>query len=150
MKFIAHRGLVNGPDVNLENRPEQINAAIEQGFDVEVDVWYVDSKIRLGHDGPDYCVDLSFLKRKQVWAHAKNPQALEYLLNNNVHCFWHDSDERTLTSQGYIWTYPNKETFTKSVIVVLEKELTLVNKNIFGVCGDYVATWSTTSNSNLL
>jgi alpha-glucosidase (family GH31 glycosyl hydrolase) len=149
MKFIAHRGLVNGPDVNLENRPEQINAAIEQGFDVEVDVWYVDGEIRLGHDGPDYCVDLSFLKRKQIWAHAKNPQALEYLLNNDVHCFWHDSDERTLTSQGYIWTYPNKETFTKSVIVVLEKELTLVNTNIFGVCGDYVASWKT-SCSNLL
>jgi hypothetical protein len=144
MKLIAHRGLTNGPDVNLENRPEQIDLAIAQGFDVEVDVWYINGEIRLGHDGPDYCIDLSFLKRKQVWAHAKNPQALEYLLNNDVHCFWHENDERTLTSQGYIWTYPNKETFTKSVIVVLQEELTLSDTNLFGVCGDYVTSWKQT------
>jgi hypothetical protein len=144
MKLIAHRGLTNGPDVNLENRPEQIDLAIAQGFDVEVDVWYINGEIRLGHDGPDYLVDLSFLKRKQVWAHAKNPQALEYLLNNDVHCFWHENDERTLTSRGYIWTYPNKKTFTKSVIVVLQEELTLSDTNLFGVCGDYVTNWKQT------
>ena len=33
MKFIAHRGLTEGPDVNLENRPEQIEKSLKDGFE---------------------------------------------------------------------------------------------------------------------
>lgn len=146
MKLIAHRGLMYGPDEVLENQPEQINLAIAQGFDVEIDVWVIGTEIFLGHNGPDHAVSLDFIKRKEVWAHAKNYQALEYMLNNDVHCFWHENDARTLTSKGYAWTYPNKETFEKSVIVVLQPELN-VPTNIFGVCGDYVVQWKETHRS---
>jgi hypothetical protein len=141
MKLIAHRGLFEGPDNTKENLPEQINLAIEQGFDVEIDVWVLDNEIYLGHDGPTYRVDLSFLQRPGVWAHAKNLQALELLLDHRVHCFWHEDDERTLTSQGYIWTYPDKGVCAKSVIVVLDKDLELADKNVHAVCGDYVSAW---------
>jgi hypothetical protein len=143
MKLIAHRGLTNGPNSQLENKPSQINLAIREGFDVEIDVWYVHDKIYLGHDRPEYLVDFNFINKPQVWGHAKNYQALEYMLNNGIHCFWHENDERTLTSNGFIWTYPGKETTSKSVIVCLEKELTFSNKNIFGICGDYVKVWKT-------
>jgi glycerophosphoryl diester phosphodiesterase len=149
MKFIAHRGLINGPDSSIENKPETIDLAISLGFDVEVDVWLIDNQLCLGHDRPTYLIDLNFLQREQVWAHAKNIQALEFMLNNNIHCFWHENDERTLTSKGVVWTYPNKETIPNSVIVVLQPELELDNKNIFGVCGDYITRWTETS-SNLL
>ena len=37
--LIAHRGLYNGPDPWLENKPEQITKALTLGFDAEVDVW---------------------------------------------------------------------------------------------------------------
>ena len=38
MKIIAHRGLLNGKDEKLENRPDTFKKALEAGFDVEVDV----------------------------------------------------------------------------------------------------------------
>ena len=55
MKMIAHRGLLSGPDKDLENRPEQIDTALSKGFEAEVDVWVVDGqKFMLGHDQPLY------------------------------------------------------------------------------------------------
>ena len=49
MIYIAHRGLTNGPDKELENHPEQIKRAISQGFDCEVDLWafVVDNRYKL-------------------------------------------------------------------------------------------------------
>jgi hypothetical protein len=140
MKLIAHRGLFNGPDRELENKPEQIELAIKQGFEVEIDVWYVNNKLYLGHDFPEYNIDLSFLQREQIWAHAKDLPALDYMLKHSVHCFWHNVDERTLTSKGYIWTYPEEETTDKSVLVVMD-HIKPSNENLYGVCSDYVSDW---------
>ena len=36
MKFIAHRGLFQGPDKDKENNPDQIYEALGKGFDVEI------------------------------------------------------------------------------------------------------------------
>ena len=44
MKFIAHRGNVFGPNVELENSPNYIDKAISTGYDVEVDLWVKDDK----------------------------------------------------------------------------------------------------------
>ena len=64
MKYIAHRGLFNGPDKTLENHPEQILNALDLGFDVEIDLWHVNCRPQewwLGHDAPTYPIDASFL-----------------------------------------------------------------------------------------
>ena len=60
------------------------------------------------------------------------------LNNNNIHCFFHQEDDVTLTSKGYIWTYPNKQLTNKSM--VLPKT---IDKNLecFGVCTDEVVRW---------
>lgn len=142
MRLIAHRGLINGPDVYQQNKPSQIEHAIQQGFDVEVDIWYTDGLFYLGHDNPEYLINLEFLNRPQIWAHAKNPQALFKLKEYNIHCFWHQDDDYTLTSQGYIWVYPGK-TLTGNCILVLPE---LQNTNwqsldvskCIGICSDYV------------
>ena len=147
MKLIAHRGNLVGPFPDLENRPNYLEQAILQGFDVEVDVWYINGELFLGHDEPTHPIYKEFLQRPEVWAHAKNFEALDFMLNNAIHCFWHENDARTLTSQGYVWTYPGKETISKSVIVELGYQLQLENINIYGVCGDYVANWKKTHSS---
>ena len=55
-----------------------------------------------------------------------------------IHCFWHQKDDVTLTSKGIIWTYPNKEVYDKSVIVI-NKYLKKKNlPNCMGICSDYV------------
>ena len=74
MIYIAHRGLIDGPDVNLENRPQQIEQSLNQGYHCEVDVWYVNDKWFLGHDRPDYEVPYEFLEQygyKFYWVVCK-------------------------------------------------------------------------------
>ncbi len=101
---ISHRGNINGPDKHVENHPDQIKKAISLGYDVEIDVWYKENQLYLGHDKPQYKVDLTFLKNSRLWCHAKNLKALKYMLANKIKCFWHQEDNFTLTSNGYIWT----------------------------------------------
>jgi len=86
MKYISHRGNLTGVDPSRENRPDYLIEAIAADFDVEVDVWYIDGKIMLGHDAPTYNVALNFIKNDRFWCHAKNAEALELMLANNVHC----------------------------------------------------------------
>jgi hypothetical protein len=142
MKFISHRGNLTGVFPELENSPNYILAAIDADFDVEVDVWYVDDKIMLGHDAPTYEVDLDFIKNTRFWCHAKNAEALEFMLANGVHCFWHEGDQRVLTSKGFVWTYPYKQLIDNSIVVILDKELdhAYVSRAI-AVCGDFVQSW---------
>jgi hypothetical protein len=144
MKLISHRGNLIGPDPSTENTELQINKCIDLGFDVEIDVWVIDGNFYLGHDGPVHMTTIDFLKNDKLWCHAKNLTALDTLLNNNVHCFWHENDERTLTSKGVIWTYPEKQTTSNSVVVVFGDTLSIENKELLGVCGDYVEIWKTT------
>ena len=142
MKYISHRGNLTGVNSSRENSPDYIKEALDAGFDVEVDVWYVDGKFMLGHDAPTYKTDVEFLLDSRLWCHAKNPEALEKMLGFGIHCFWHENDERTLTSQGYVWTYPYKELVKKSVVVILDKELDYgYVSGAVAVCGDWVESW---------
>lgn len=136
MKIIAHRGNTSGPS-NYENHPKHIAIALSSGFDVEVDVWYLNGCYFLGHDGPFYSVEEMFLENEKFWCHAKNSEALSRMIDNpKIRCFWHEDDERTLTSDNIIWTYPEKEVFEKSVIVHLKNNWR--NKyQCYGVCTDY-------------
>jgi len=142
-KLIAHRALFNGPDKELENHPDQIRKALKLGYDCEVDVRYIDRQWYLGHDTPDYLVDFDFLEQAGLWIHAKNLDAL-YVLSavNKLNFFWHQNDDYTLTSQGYIWTYPGKPLTKDSVMVMPEwQDETLQNArdaDCYAVCSDWV------------
>ena len=37
MILISHRGNINGPNIDKENKPSYISAAIDKGYDCEVD-----------------------------------------------------------------------------------------------------------------
>jgi hypothetical protein len=143
MIYIAHRGLFDGPNSNLENSPVQIISAIERGFECEVDLHYVDNKLFLGHDEPQYEVDESWLSDKPLWIHAKNNDALEWLNIRNFNYFWHENDNHTLTSNGTIWTHPNAKVTTMSIMVMPEyfdKTLShAFTANCKGICSDYVS-----------
>jgi len=141
MIYIAHRGLTDGPDINLENRPEQIEYALSEGFDCEIDLWVVNSELYLGHDKPDYPIDIKFLEKFGLWIHAKNLAALLWLTDTNFTYFWHESDKFTLTSNNFIWTYPDNELTGKSICVMPEwkdPEFKNIPTNCFGICSDYV------------
>jgi len=140
MLLISHRGNLFGPDEVGENNPTKIADVINQGFDVEIDVWSIGNKMYLGHDKPTHFVTTDFLLHPNMWCHAKNIEALEHMMNVGAHCFWHESDHYTITSNGFIWTYPGKQLTPKSVIVCHAKEETgkVTTTNAYGVCSDYV------------
>ena len=142
MKLIAHRGLINGPDINLENRPEQILKSLDDDYDCEIDLWIVNSDFYLGHDNPQYPINPKFLDNFGLWIHAKNLSALRWLTTTNLEYFWHQEDNFTLTSHNYIWTYPGKELTQRSICVMPEwEDPTLQNVkqfNCYAICSDYV------------
>ena len=123
--IIAHRGLVDGPDELLQNHPTQLTKAIGMGFHVEIDLWYIDDKWMLGHDGPEHSVSWSFLldHSGKLWIHCKNLSAFFKLKSDNTHSlnyFWHESDAVVLTSKQHVWTYFGKrETMHSQSICVM-------------------------------
>jgi len=135
MILISHRGNLNGKS-DKENSPDYIEEALDQGFDVEVDVWYIDNEFWLGHDNPQYLVEEKYLENPKFWCHAKNIEGLYKMLNNNnIHCFFHQEDDVTLTSDGYMWTHPGKK-LTDNSIAVLPKANPDVK--VAGICSDFV------------
>lgn len=144
MKLIAHRGLFNGPDVNLENRPEQIELAISQGYDCEIDLTVVNNSLYLGHDFSDYHIEPVFLEKykNNLWIHAKNLDALYWLSSTDYNYFWHQNDDFVLTSHKYIWSYPGKELRSNSIMLMPEwntLDIDIHNLGCYGICSDYVS-----------
>lgn len=145
MIFIAHRGNLYGPNSQKENHPDYIDESISQNFVVEIDVRLIKNKIYLGHDNPQYEIPLSYLlsRRDFLVIHAKNTDILPILLENDLHCFFHDTDECTLTSRNFIWVYPGKNHPRNSIAVMPEitSNKILNKENIIGICSDYIYEW---------
>ena len=147
MKIIAHRANLNGPNLNDENQISSINECIDSGFDVEIDLRLVKGKLYLGHDNPDSIIskgELDKMKNK-LWIHCKNLEAFTFFsnINENFNYFWHENDSYTLTSLGYIWSYPGGELSSRCICVMPELKQSLnemrylKNIEIAGICTDY-------------
>ena len=141
MIFISHRGNTNGRLESWENEPTYIDLAIQKGYDVEVDVWYKDDILWLGHDKPDYGVDFSWFRDRigKLWIHCKNIEAILYFksLHYDFNFFWHQEDNITLTSLNYIWAYPGKQPIKNSISVLPELHDDTVSSCI-GICSDLI------------
>ena len=137
MYLISHRGNINGIEGDKENNPKYVNDAINKGFDVEVDVRYENDKFFLGHDFSQFEISKEFLLNKKIWCHAKTNEALIALHEINAHFFWHQEDDYTITSKGYIWTYPGKKLLSKSICVLPEKA-NYEKINCLGICSDFI------------
>ena len=140
MKLISHRGNTTERKPDLENHPDYIMDAYKSGFNVEIDVWNIEGEFYLGHDEPTYQVDWKFLIRHGFWCHAKNFEALHRMRHCGAHCFWHQEDEYTLTSEGFIWTYPGKKIGSQSVIVCKTEKETIdaCKQRLYGICSDFI------------
>ena len=144
MIYISHRGNINGRIEDVENKPEYINDTILLGYDVEVDVWFVDGEWWLGHDKPKYKISVQWLEERQdkLWIHCKNVEAMVELESGNKHYdgfnfFWHETDTLTLTSLSFIWVYPGKQPIKGSIAVMPE----IYNEDVsqcYGICSDYI------------
>lgn len=145
-KIISHRANLNGPDKTNENTLQSITKALDLGFDVEVDVWYEDRILYIGHDYEDkkfYKNLLEFLlnNSSKLWIHCKNIEALIHLqIFRNLNLFGHDFDNYVLTSNGGIFCKPGYPS-NKGAIIVMPEMAPVYKKedfdNCYGVVSDY-------------
>ena len=142
MILISHRGNLMGRIPNNENHPNYIDEAINAGFDVEIDMWWVDGRVYLGHDEPTYEVDNEWLVDRvdKLWIHCKNVELLNWIRSTILHYFWHEEDTLTLTSKQYMWVYPGKQPIIGSIAVMPEINNDKINKCI-GICSDYITNY---------
>ena len=146
MKYISHRGNINGKIELYENEPTYIDKAIKEGFDAEIDVWCIkteqfDYTLFLGHDAPQYKIEFKwFIDRiSSLWIHCKNIEAVLFFqeCQHKFNYFWHQNDDITLTSLNYIWAYPGKQPIKNSIAVMPEIKEDNVSL-CFGICSDYI------------
>ena len=51
---------------------------------------------------------------------------------------WHDNDDYTLTSMGWVWAYPGMERPCENSIAVLPEIHNTNTENFWGICSDYI------------
>ena len=143
MILISHRGNINSQNPERENSPSYIDETIALGFEVEIDIWFKEDKLFLGHDEPQYETDINWLEERKdhLWVHCKNVEALVELIDTKVNCFFHYEDTVTLTSKGTIWAFPGKQPIKKSVAVLPERYDDNLDDCI-GICSDFIETYS--------
>lgn len=150
MIFISHRGNLFGPKPELENKPEYIDVALSLGYNVEIDIWAEGDRYYLGHDKPDFKIDVRFLesRSKNIWIHCKNGEALASMIrlgNPLLNFFSHNHDFCALTSKKFIWCYP-KHLVESGIYLSFDTPTNLEaynmkNYNMIGICSDYISDW---------
>ena len=144
MILISHRGNINGPIPEAENKPEYIDDTIRLGYEAEIDIWKINHQFFLGHDKPQYEIDITWIddRSNKLWIHCKNVEVLGFFnkFNFDINYFWHQEDIATLTSKKYIWAYPGKQPIKNSIAVMPEIHNDDVSQCI-GVCSDYIQNY---------
>jgi|LauGreDrversion4_2_1035121.scaffolds.fasta_scaffold02508_14 hypothetical protein len=117
MRIVSHRGNLTGPDKDKENTEPYLLEALERGFDIEFDIWYMGSKFWLGHDVPTKSFSIDTLiqwatvyQNQNFYVHCKHVWALEQMVKTkkkNIIPFFHDIDQCILLSDYTIWVHPN-------------------------------------------
>lgn len=139
MILIAHRGNITGPKPWLENSPDYISNAISRGYNVELDVWFLNDSWWLGHDSVQCEIDFTFLQHPDMWLHCKNYEALQQLIPAELNFFYHTDEDYVLTSKRFIWAYPGQPGGDHTICVMPDRHASV--KGFVGVCSDYVADY---------
>jgi hypothetical protein len=145
MKLISHRGNLNGPIPERENHPDYIYEALQAGYDVEIDVWWVDGKFKLGHDKPQYDFPFDLLSNfyNKLWIHCKDMESLSQLneldsTGTKLNYFSHENDLGVLTSRNYIWS---TSAYKRGILVMPEFFGSDPTEDTLGVCSDYIINY---------
>lgn len=148
MILIAHRGNIFEKNTAWENSPEYIDKALELGYHVEIDIWSYKNNLYLGHDEPQYKINLDFLDNPKLYVHCKNSESLEYMNSLNLKCdyFWHEKDQYTITSKNIIWVYPKIKLLKNSIAVLPELDKNQDLTMCCGICSDFISDYKFLSN----
>lgn len=145
MKLISHRGNLKGSIPEKENRPSYIDCALQLGYEVEIDIRYVNGEFWLGHDTPDFKVSTNWIEKRKdnLWFHCKDISSAHKLkeLDLNLKYFCHNYDPFIIVSTGHLWVHDlNLNLNNNCIIPLLTKKDMLNNKinNVYAICSDYI------------
>jgi hypothetical protein len=65
MILIAHRGNINGPNSNEENKSEYLLNTVQMSYYIELDLWYINNKLYFFHDKDDCVLAL----KNHIWTY---------------------------------------------------------------------------------
>lgn len=141
IRFISHRGNLNGPNPEKENRPEYIDEAIRAGHIVEVDIRRVGTGIYLGHDYPQYKIDEKWIfdREDNLLLHCKDLYSAKFAAPS-WHIFCHVNDPFTITSRGLVWQHDlSLATTVKTIVPLMTRDLVISfeSRHLYGICSDY-------------
>jgi len=143
---ICHRGNLHGSRKELENNFGILIQREIQGQYVEVDVWYIDQGLWIGHDKPDYKITFDWLaSSKRRLLHAKDGATFSYLMSESgkrgldLHIFYHTEEDYVLTSKGLILGYPGKPILPGSLCMMPERAKYSQEEleKAFWICSDF-------------
>ena len=145
MILISHRGNISGPNPECENEPNYLIEALDKGFGIESDVWFLDNnRWYFGHDHPQYPVVMhKFIEKAGTRAlfHCKNPAAINEFKRTFpfVDFFWHENDRFALTSHNQIIIHPKAPLIPGGICMMPEcREDSIGLDQCVGACSDYV------------
>ena len=149
-RFICHRGNLERKELAKENNPDILDTRIADGYDVELDVWYKNNELFLGHDNPEYPITFEWLMQSsKKYIHTKDASTLEYLLlrcgkeGYNPNIFYHTGEHYSLTTRNHIIVLPGQEILEGSVNMMPEMSPTPKDtRQAFAVCSDSLSNFS--------
>ena len=146
MRLISHRGnLFAGQTAPKENTEQAVYEALSLGFEVEVDLWKVNSNYYLGHDYPQNQVSFWFLVKnsRKLWFHCKNKAA--FRIFRYFGGFMHESEpfveSKTIFSK-WRWNHSSNHNFDNRSVCVMPElhNLSIEDYRTAGaVCSDDIA-----------
>jgi hypothetical protein len=145
MILISHRGNYNGINPDRENKPSYIDTTLSMGYDVEVDIRFIDGNFYLGHDTPDTLINEKWIleRKDNIWFHCKDLYSAQVFkeMNCDIKYFCHTSDSFVLCSTGHIWVHDLSLNLDKNCIIPLldlESVNSKFNNNVYAICSDYI------------
>jgi hypothetical protein len=144
MILLSHRGNLVGRNQTFENHPNYISAAIRKGFQCEIDIWSINDMLYSGHDGPRYAISKSWLfaRKRKLYIHAKNVDALKFVHDCGFACFWQDKDDFAIVNNGTIMCHskilhkvPDMEQF---IAVLPDMKRYFYDRHNTGICSDHI------------
>jgi hypothetical protein len=141
--LISHRGNTTGINREKENSPDYIQEALNNDYFVMVDVFLIGEKhLAIGCDSPQYATTLDFLKNNNIICKAKSIECFDFLITNQIHSFYNNYDDCSLTSGGLIWTRPGNNITERCVFTMPEwimNDITEIKDiKCAGICSDKI------------
>lgn len=145
-KYIAHRGLMDGPNGSIENTVDLLESNSKAGITSECDIWYKDEQFWLGHDTPDHMVSFEWIcKMKEfLLIHAKDLTTFHVLKRIrdqegiDLHIFYHTDEDVVVTTHGECIVYPGLQVYDGWMSMMPERApLIKIGGYAAAVCSDY-------------